>query len=92
MGNQTDYNDKLSNTLECQSCGSLLNGFTEIEKGSRPSDGDFTVCFYCGTIHTYENDLTSLKIASDEKMHLLRKEDPQLWMQIMYIQHKIINA
>jgi hypothetical protein len=42
----------------CISCGKKLNAATSIDANNRPPDiGDFTICFYCGHIMVFGDEL-----------------------------------
>ena len=79
-------NQRLASTLKCPSCGSKNDGATLVEgaESISPKDGDLGVCFYCGTIYAYQDDVTTLKEVSDEElakypMELLTTVDRARW-------------
>ncbi len=80
-----------SKGLECQNCKKMLDGFTGLEKDDeqRPSDGDYAICFYCGSIHTYDSNLTALKLCSSENIDKLKMEHVELWNQLIIMQSRI---
>lgn len=46
----------------CPSCGKKLDAATAVSEAARPKDGDLTVCFYCGSILVFGENL-SLSVA-----------------------------
>ena len=46
-----------------------------------PTEGDYAVCYYCGTIGRYNHNM-SIAPATDEDMKLLREDNPQGFDQI----------
>lgn len=63
-------NQRLASTLVCPSCGSKNDGATSVEgtESISPKDGDLGVCFYCGTIFAYREEVTKLERVSDEEL------------------------
>ena len=54
--------NKLDNCPHCPTCEKKMDGFTAMEKGTRPSAGDFSVCAYCGEIIIFTDALELRKI------------------------------
>jgi hypothetical protein len=53
----------------CIGCGRRVDASTPIDHASaKPDPGDITVCFYCGHIMAYAEDL-SLRNLTDAEMH-----------------------
>lgn len=60
-------NDRLNPQTLCPTCGNLLDGATcPTEEDASPSEGDLSICLYCGTMLEFQADLTLCKL-SDEK-------------------------
>lgn len=38
----------------CPKCGKMLDGWTETGHGSKPSEGDATVCVYCAAVLLFD--------------------------------------
>jgi hypothetical protein len=55
----------------CPSCGSELNAATG-PAGLPPDPGDISVCYDCGEILTFNDDLTSRKLTAREMIDLQR--------------------
>lgn len=61
----------------CISCGKTLDAASCLEDGSRPKPGDITVCFYCGQVMAFDNDLglrhltepESKEVENDERIN-----------------------
>ena len=52
--------------IMCPSCGHKINAATGLIEDSLPKKGDLSLCFYCGEILTFTEDL-SQEILSEEK-------------------------
>ena len=42
----------------CPACQKTLDGATDVEGDSTPSDGDLTICVYCNMLCVFNADLT----------------------------------
>jgi hypothetical protein len=51
----------------CLNCGKMVDATTSVSEGG-PQPGNITVCWTCGHIMAFANDLTLRKL-SDEEMH-----------------------
>jgi hypothetical protein len=62
----------------CPFCGAKNDASTEIWGGSgAPNDGDFSVCFSCGTICVFDEKCTKLRKPTDAESHAAM-DNPQL--------------
>lgn len=60
---------------KCPYCASELNAVTEIEEdGVSPGPGDFTICFYCSGLLSWDADMNLIKIAIDNVPEKYRKQ------------------
>ena len=48
----------------CPSCGRLIDALTGVGHEHAPSPGDYTVCFYCGTVMRFVEPLPSVRLAT----------------------------
>lgn len=64
VGPTTQYDD----ASVCPSCGKTLGAATCATGDDRPSEGDITICFYCGHIMAFANDEGALRDLTDEEM------------------------
>jgi hypothetical protein len=54
---------------DCPNCGKKLDAATCVtDDGARPSPDDLTICFYCGHLMAFADDLSFRKLTDDE-MH-----------------------
>lgn len=69
------------NKVECPKCHSKNDGHTEVHgRDSSPSDGDISLCFYCGTVAKYQitDDTISLaEFSEDELADIMSRPDIQ---------------
>lgn len=81
-----------SEGLKCPTCDKMLDGFSGLEEsqeGRGPKDGNFTICFYCASIHTYGNNLTKLNACTESDLEKLKLEDVEVWNQLIITQQYI---
>lgn len=63
-------------TTTCR-CGKPLNAATEAGPDETPPNpGDLSMCFYCGYLHTFADDLTLRELTEAELDEFMR--DPEL--------------
>lgn len=74
--------NKLETSPECSVCKKFLDGFTAMDKKSKPKDGDFSICLYCGTLGKYSDGLTRLVKLSKQEEQELAKNDPKMYNEI----------
>lgn len=51
---------------KCQSCGETCDCASHKDTKEPPQKGDFSVCFYCGEIHVFDENLKLRKATQDE--------------------------
>jgi hypothetical protein len=73
---------EIKTKIKCVKCNANLDGFTSLDDDSKPSDGDLSICFYCGSVGTYAENLTMMKPLSKTELEKIEKEDPKLFMQM----------
>ena len=61
---KTDYRHK---PTPCLGCGKLLDAATGLNHDNNPCPGDVSICFSCGHIQVYADDL-SFRELNDEEM------------------------
>lgn len=72
----------------CPSCGIPLTGAIGVDGENEPSEGDISVCFYCGEILTFKSDLSTNKISLD-KLNEIRLNDIETYKMLMALSKKI---
>lgn len=81
------HNDR--SVCGCPCCGSVLNAATNTDgSSSGPEKDDITVCFYCGALLLFNEDLTTRE-APDGYLEDIRAEDPEQYALILDIIIKI---
>lgn len=77
---------ELINKAFCPTCKSHNDGHTDVSgEGGSPSDGDVSMCAYCGTIAKYVITDTTVRIEEftvDELEELMKSPDIQRAVQI----------
>lgn len=74
--------------LKCLKCKVVSDAFTGIEDETKPSDGDLSICYYCGNVTFYAENVTQLKQVTDEDMEKIKIEDPEAYgMVIRAVKH-----
>ena len=58
--------------------------------GAKPSEGDVSVCFYCGALLIFTNDLRQRLMGRDE-LKQLEEEYPDAWVELMKYRDLIIE-
>jgi hypothetical protein len=57
---------------ECLSCGRPLNSTSCVDgSDAAPSPGDVTVCFYCGLVMIFTDDLSLRDLTRDEMLEAI---------------------
>ena len=55
----------------CTGCGNMMDGWTALEPGTRPTAGDsFAVCWYCATVHEYVSEPLRLRRLEGDELIL----------------------
>jgi hypothetical protein len=66
-----------------------LDGFTSLsEEESGPSDGDISICAYCGNIGKYTNNVTMLQTLTDDELNKVMLESPEAYIQLQNMLEK----
>ena len=55
---------------KCPNCGKTLSGWSALEKGTSPKEGDFSLCVYCSSFLVFNTDLT-LRLAEEDEVYEL---------------------
>jgi len=76
--------------ITCPSCKVENDGFTSLDDDdSKPSDNDISICFHCGAICKYTNNLTKLELIDVAELEDVRKTDPIAFRQLVMATDKI---
>ena len=54
----------------CLGCGAPNDAASDTLGGDKPSEGDVTICIYCGHISVFNTNLT-LRNPTDEEIHII---------------------
>lgn len=60
--------------FNCLKCGKNLNSTTVVndEDESRPKEGDYSICFYCGNIAVYNKEQTIDELTVEEQEEIMK--------------------
>ena len=87
-------NNELShhNSTNCPSCGHEIDAATDIsDEGNTPSNGDISICLYCGGINQYfiRDESLTIQEMTQSSLDELKNEDPKTWNMIFVYQEKL---
>lgn len=89
MENIQDFDPVLTTPSKCLKCKKLLDMATGIDT-KRPSEGDLSICFYCGNIMLFMEN-TSLRAPQPGELEKIRqaiiKQDPLTWRLIQKLRN-----
>ncbi len=66
----------------CPACGENFGAATNVTSTQPPPPGAFSVCFYCGALLRFRDDLTT-RIASPEELAELCEREPEAWRALI---------
>lgn len=72
---------KNSDAHRCPTCNTSLNAATGVDTDAKPENGDISICFGCGEILTFNDDLTLSKI-SEKMLTEIQSEAPDTYLSI----------
>jgi NAD-dependent SIR2 family protein deacetylase len=78
------------NQTHCKTCEHILDANEALDGDRQPKEKDISVCAYCGTISEFDADL-NLRALSDEECQELRKNDREIWQDVLAIQGMILS-
>ncbi len=70
MGSDRKVKDMKIVESKCPTCGKKLNAAKALEEQSTPVAGDISICFYCGSILSFQEDLSMKRMDIDELLSL----------------------
>lgn len=62
--------------VSCRSCCKIVDAHTSVEGDNCPVPNDFSVCFYCGTLSKFDEELNLIPLTSRELV-TLNEADPE---------------
>ena len=74
------YSNRLDTPAPCLGCGKVLDAAAFVKHAQTPEPGDISVCFYCGHIAAFANDLTFREL-TDTEMHAVAGDADVLRVQ-----------
>lgn len=74
----------------CPECNGKTDAATSIEGDYKPSGGDISLCFHCGAINQFSNDLSIVPIEAGLMEHI-KEDDPENYKMIMKAVNLIKN-
>lgn len=63
---------RTSDDNKCDTCGRTLNAATAVEDGKRPMPGSVSICWYCGVVRLFDDQLRLRKPNDAEALELSR--------------------
>lgn len=57
---------ELDTQAKCPACQKKADGFTSVGHDCKPKHGDLSVCYYCGEMLRYQEDLSLKKLTNKE--------------------------
>lgn len=68
----------MKNFINCPECNAKLSVSILVSEKQTdrlpPKDGDYNVCVHCHTVSIFENNVTSLRVATEEENSILLKQ------------------
>ena len=80
-------------TTRCPCCGVEVDRATNVDPefgGIGPRVGDFSICFHCGALLNYNDDLT-LRTSTAEEQVKLFEQSPEAYSILQKIRWGILN-
>lgn len=74
----------------CSNCGKNFEMATPADGQSNPRKGSVSICFGCGQIGVFQEDLTVKKI-TDEDLQEIQEKLPEAYLQMISISAAIKN-
>jgi hypothetical protein len=74
--------------MHCSNCKYPFEKHTGVKPDDKPKMGDFSVCFRCGIIYVFNEDLT-LHLASPQELKQLFDNNQQAFMKITQLSEHI---
>lgn len=71
----------------CPNCKSVLNTCTGVNSDQNPSPGDITICFYCGSVLKFNDDMTLLELTTEDYVTMPK----DALFEIIMVQQQIIK-
>ena len=90
MDNKTFEEKTFRKEARCPCCNNLMDAHTVVSTDNKyqPSPGDVSICFYCGAINLYDEEL-NIKIMTEEEQRKYSKSDPDQWQFVLYAREEL---
>lgn len=75
----------------CPKCKTVLNACTGVTVDEKPSPGDITICYYCGAILKFSDDMTFIEFTKDDYENTPKETLFEILMIQKGIQNNIIT-
>jgi len=66
----------------CPECGKMTNTAMSVDGDDKPSDGDISLCFYCGAINQFDSKLNIVNMP-DEVLESIKKDEPETYKTLI---------
>lgn len=63
---------------KCTDCGVLTNAATDLQGDATPSKDDISLCFYCGAINQFDEDLNIVEMP-EEVLEDIKANEPETY-------------
>jgi hypothetical protein len=74
---------------KCPKCGASLDAVSPVgDKEATPSEGDFSICGYCGTFLRFGEDL-QIKTADNTDLNELFQDNPHVYRALIAARNKL---
>lgn len=80
--------------LVCSKCNTKLDGALEMENSNNiPNEGDFSICYNCGTIGQYcdVDENMFIKPMSEDELNKIQVEEPKLYDELIKVSEYFKN-
>jgi len=64
----------------CKTCLHKISAHSGVSTDDKPKQGDYSICFYCGTISTFDESGNLVKITEQQLAEL--ENDPESLMEL----------
>lgn len=58
----------------CKGCHHIVDQHAPVEGVRKPKEGDYSICFYCGKISTFDKEQNLVPI-TDEELSVMKNDD-----------------
>ena len=67
---------------KCPECDKITDAATQVGGNNKPSEGDISLCIYCGAINQFDNDNNIISLPND-KLEEIKEYEPDTYKMII---------